>query len=456
MSLRSQLADMTASLEAFLGDISAMVWGPAMLILIGGTGLYLSIRLGFLPLRRLFFAFRQVTSRGRGEGTIAAASALATSLAATIGTGNIAGVATAIHLGGPGAMVWMWLIALVGMATKYAEAVLAVRFREVDHRGQHVGGPMYYIRNGLGPRFAWLAAAFAFFGMFAAFGIGNTVQANSVADGLRDSFGVPVLASGLLLAVLVAMVIIGGIQRLAHVASALVPLMAAAYLLAGFAVLASHWEQLPGAFRLIIDGAMNGTAATGGFAGATVWAALRMGVARGIFSNEAGLGSAPIAHASARTDHPVRQGTIAMLGTFIDTLIVCSVTGLAIIVSGAWTSGEDGAPLSALAFSSTFGNLGEAIVVLGLAVFAFTTLLGWSLYGERCAQYLFGERAIWPFRALWIILIPLGAAVSLDLVWTAADILNALMAIPNLVALILLAPVVVKLSGEFFRDTVKQ
>lgn len=452
MSLRGELAEMTASLEALLGQISSLVWGPAMLILIGGTGLYLSVRLGFLPLRRLGFALRQVTGRGRGEGTIAAASALATSLAATIGTGNIAGVATAIHLGGPGAMVWMWLIALVGMATKYAEAVLAVRFREVDHRGQYVGGPMYYIRNGLGPRFAWLAGAFAFFGMFAAFGIGNTVQANSVADGLRSSFDIPVLASGLTLAVLVALVIIGGIQRLAHVASALVPLMAATYLIAGLAVLVTHMDRLPAAFALIIDGALNGTAATGGFAGATVWAALRMGVARGIFSNEAGLGSAPIAHASARTDHPVRQGSIAMLGTFIDTLIVCSVTGLAIIVSDAWMSGEDGAPLSALAFSSTFGNLGEAVVVLGLAVFAFTTLLGWSLYGERCAQYLFGEKAIWPFRALWILLIPLGAAVSLDLVWTAADILNALMAIPNLVALILLSPIVVKLSREFFGD----
>ena len=434
----------------WLNAFSALLWNQAMLILLAGTGLYLSIRLGFLPLRKLGFSFRQMVAQERGQGTIHATGALATSLSATLGTGNIAGVATAIHLGGPGALVWMWLIALVGMATKFAEAVLAVHFREQDDRGLYVGGPMYYIRNGLGSKFGWLAVLFALFGMLAGFGIGNTVQANSVADGLHDVFRAPDWATGLVLAVLVALVIVGGIRRIAHVATALVPLMAGAYLLTGFAVLIDHAGELPEALRLCFQGAFSGTAATGGFGGAVVWATIRFGIARGIFSNEAGLGSAPIAHAAATTDHPVRQGTIAVLGVFFDTLVVCSVTGLAIVVSGAWTSGENGAPLSALAFSSTFGGLGEALVVCGLAVFAFTTLLGWSFYSERCAQFLFGEGVIRPFRLLWVLLIPIGALGSLEMIWTAADILNALMAVPNLIALILLAPVVIRLSRTFF------
>jgi AGCS family alanine or glycine:cation symporter len=271
-----------------------------------------------------------------------------------------------------------------------------------------------------------------------------------VADGLKDVFAAPTWITGAVLAVLVALVIIGGIQRIAKVAMALVPLMAGAYLLAGLVVLIDHAGSIPEALRLCFQGAFTGTAATGGFAGAVVWAAIRFGIARGIFSNEAGLGSAPIAHASATTDHPVRQGSIAVLGTFMDTLVVCSITGLAIVVSGAWTSGENGAPLTALAFSSTFGDAGEILVAGGLAIFAFTTLLGWSFYSERCAEFLFGEGVIRPFRLLWVVLIPVGALVSLDMVWTAADILNALMAVPNLIALILLTPVVVRLSREFF------
>jgi AGCS family alanine or glycine:cation symporter len=437
-------------LQEWLNAFSSLLWDQAMLVLLAFTGLYLSIRLGFLPLRKLGFSFRQARAADQGHGSIRALGALATSLSATLGTGNIAGVATAIHMGGPGALVWMWLIALVGMATKFAEAVLAVQFREQDDRGLYVGGPMYYIRNGLGPGYAWLAVAFAVFGMLAGFGIGNTVQANSVADGLASAFEVPTGVTGLVLAVLVALVIIGGIQRIARVAMTLVPLMAGAYLLAGAAVLFDHAGELPAALRLCFQGAFTGTAATGGFAGAVVWATIRFGIARGIFSNEAGLGSAPIAHASATTDHPVRQGSIAVLGTFMDTLVVCSITGLAIVVSGAWTSGENGAPLTALAFSSTFGDPGELLVAGGLAIFAFTTLLGWSFYSERCAEFLFGERVIYPFRVLWVVLIPVGALVSLDLVWTAADILNALMAVPNLIALILLTPVVVRLSREFF------
>ena len=438
------------ALTDLIATTSSLVWGPAMLLLIGGTGIWLTLRLGLLPLRRIGFGFRQLFSSQREGNGIAGYAALATSLAATVGTGNIAGVATAIHLGGPGALVWMWLIALVGMATKYSEAVLAVHFRQFDQQGQPIGGPMYYIRHGLGPRFAWLASAFALFGMLAGFGIGNSVQAHSVADGLHSSFGVPLWLTGATMALLAALVILGGIRRIARTATALVPLMALAYLLCGMAVLIDHAGQLPAAIARCFHDAFSGSAASGGFAGATVWAAIRFGVARGIFSNEAGLGSAPIAHASAATDHPCRQGSIAMLGTFIDTLVICSITGLAIVVTGAFESGSSGAPLSVLAFTATFGALGESIVVLGLAVFAFTTLLGWSLYGERCTEYLFGPGAILPFRLLWIAVIPLGAVSSLGLVWDIADILNALMALPNLIALLLLTPLTVKLSREFF------
>ncbi|MCK0155057.1 sodium:alanine symporter family protein [Alcanivorax sp. S6407] len=433
-----------------LKQISGFLWGWPALILIAGTGIYLTLVLRFLPLRQLGFGFKQMFGPQTGVGTIGAGAALATSLSATIGTGNIVGVATAIHSGGPGALVWMWLIALVGMATKYAEAVLAVHYREKDHRGQYVGGPMYYIRNGLGKNWGWMAVLFAFFGMFAGFGIGNTVQANSVAHGLNDSFGLPTWVTGVTLAVLVGLVVLGGMKRIAHVATVVVPFMALAYLLAGLVVLVDHASAIPGALALCFESAFTGTAAAGGFAGALVKEAIRFGVARGIFSNEAGLGSAPIAHASANTDHPARQGSIAMLGTFIDTIIVCSITGLAIVSTGVWTSGAEGAPLSSMAFSATFGDFGDIIVVCGLAIFAFTTLLGWSLYSERCTQFLFGEKAVIPFRIVWVVAIPVGAYVSLDFVWALADIMNILMAIPNLIALLLLSPIVIMLSREFF------
>ncbi|WP_288368001.1 sodium:alanine symporter family protein [uncultured Alcanivorax sp.] len=435
-----------------LKQISGLLWGWPALILIAGTGIYLTLILGFLPLRQLGFGFRQMLGPQRGVGTIGAGAALATSLSATIGTGNIVGVATAIHSGGPGALVWMWLIALVGMATKYAEAVLAVHFREKDAAGQYVGGPMYYIKNGLGKNWHWLAIAFAVFGMIAGFGIGNSVQANSVAHGLSDSFGLPAWITGVTLAILVGMVVLGGMKRIASVATFIVPFMALAYLLAGLVVLADHASAIPAALALCFESAFTGTAAAGGFAGALVKEAIRFGMARGIFSNEAGLGSAPIAHASANTDHPARQGSIAMLGTFIDTIIVCSVTGLAIVSTGVWDSGVKGAPLSAMAFSSTFGGAGDIIVACSLAVFAFTTLLGWSLYSERCTQFLFGNKAIMPFRIVWVLAIPLGAIVSLNFVWALADIMNILMAVPNLIALLLLSPIVVRLSREFFAN----
>ena len=435
-----------------IGLVNGLVWGPPMLVLILGTGLYLTAGLGVLPLRKLGFGFRMLWA-GRteqGKGDITPFNALATSLSATIGTGNIAGVGTAIAIGGPGALFWMWITALVGMATKYAEAVLAVRYREVDENNNHVGGPMYYIRNGLGKNWLWLATLFAIFGALAGFGIGNTVQANSVADALDSKFGVPFWMTGVGLAVLVGLVLIGGIRWIAQVAGKLVPFMAILYLLAGLIVLGLNIGEVPAAFMTIVNDAFTPTAQVGGFAGAGVMLAIQMGIARGIFSNEAGLGSAPIAHAAAETDSPVRQGTVAMLGTFIDTIIICTITGLVIVVSGAWQSGENGAALSAMAFGDELPGAGAYVVALGLALFAYTTILGWSVYGERCVEYLFGVRAIIPFRVLWIAALPAGALVNLDFVWLVADTLNAMMAIPNLIALLLLSPVVFKISKEFF------
>ena len=439
-------------ITSLVTQLNSLVWGVPMLVLILGTGLFLTTGLRLMPIRRIGYGFRMLWQgrRREGEGDISPFNALMTSLSATIGTGNIAGVATAIFLGGPGALFWMWCTALVGMATKYAEAVLAVRFREMDEKGNHIGGPMFYIRNGLGKHWAWLGTTFAIFGALAGFGIGNTVQANSVADALNAKIGVPHLITGLGMAGLAALVLMGGIRRIAVVAGKLVPFMAITYVLAGLLVLVLNYDQIPNAIALIIKHAFTPIAATGGFAGAAVWVALRFGVARGIFSNEAGLGSAPIAHAAATTNSPVRQGTIAMLGTFIDTIIICSITGLVIVVSGAWTAGENGASLTAAAFESSLPGFGGYIVTFGISLFAFTTLLGWSFYGEKCVEYLFGVRSITPFRTLWIIAIPIGATAHLNFIWLLADTLNALMALPNLTALILLSPVVFKLTRDYF------
>ena len=433
-------------------QLNGIVWGPMMLILILGTGLFLTIGLGFMPLRRLGYGFRMLWQgrRSNEEGDISPFNALMTSLSATIGTGNIAGVATAIAIGGPGAIFWMWCTALVGMATKYSEAVLAVKYREVDERGNHVGGPMYYIKNGLGRHWKWLGTAFAIFGALAGFGIGNMVQANSVAQVLEANMGTPVWLTGVVMAVMVFAVLIGGIQRIAKVAGKLVPFMALVYVLGGLLVILLNISAVPAALWAIVQYAFTPHAATGGFTGAAVMLAIQMGVARGIFSNEAGLGSAPIAHAAARTSNPVRQGTIAMLGTFIDTIIICTITALVIMISGLWDSGESGAALSAAAFSSALPGLGGVIVTFGLMIFAFTTMLGWSVYGERCVEYLFGVRSILPFRLLWVAAIPVGAMVHLNFVWLVADTLNALMAIPNLIALLLLSPVVFRLTREYF------
>jgi AGCS family alanine or glycine:cation symporter len=448
----NMFTDIIAQVTELIKQLNDIVWGPAMLVLILGTGFYLMLGLRLMPLKNIGYGFRMLWQgrKDQGEGDIAPFKALMTSLAATIGTGNIAGVATAIFLGGPGALFWMWCTALVGMATKYAEAVLAVHYREIDEQGNHVGGPMFYIKNGLKKHWAWLGTAFAVFGALAGFGIGNTIQANSVADALNSNLEVSHLTTGLVMAALVGLVLIGGIRRIAEVASKLVPLMAFGYVAAGLYILMQYASEIPAAFGLIFTHAFTPIAATGGFAGAAVWAAIRFGVARGIFSNEAGLGSAPIAHAAAANDSPVRQGTIAMLGTFIDTLIVCSITGLVIIVSGAWSSGETSSTLSSLAFETALPGVGGYIVTFGLSIFAFTTLLGWSYYGEKCVEYLFGVRSIVPFRILWVIAIPVGAVAKLSLIWLIADTLNALMALPNLIALLLLSPIVFKLTREYF------
>lgn len=440
--------------QGWIESINGVVWGPLMLLLLLGVGIYLQIGLKGMPIRNIGRAFALLwQGRRRGEkesGQISAFNALMTSLSATIGTGNIAGVATAIALGGPGAVFWMWMTALVGMATKYAEAVLAVRFRERDRAGNFVGGPMYYIRNGLGRRFAWLGGLFALFGTLASFGIGNTVQANSVADALTTSFNIPAWLTGLVIMGLAGAVIIGGIKRISNVAGRLVPLMAVGYLVAGLVVLVINVAAIPEALRLIVVHAFTPISAAGGFAGAAVAAAIRFGVARGIFSNEAGLGSAPIAHAAAQTDSPVRQGMIAMLGTFIDTLLVCSITALAIITSGQWLGGDSGAALTSLAFRTALPGPGDYVVALALAIFAFTTILGWSYYGERCCQYLFGSRIVPLYRGLFVLAIPVGAMAQLEFIWLLADTFNALMAIPNLIALALLSPLVFRLTRDHF------
>lgn len=427
-----------------------LVWGPAMLVLILGTGLFLMVGLRVMPLHKIPYAF-SLLWKGRhadsAHGQISPFNALMTALSATIGTGNIVGVATAISLGGPGALFWMWCTALVGMATKYSEGVLAVHYREVDAGGNYAGGPMYYIKNGLGHHWRWLAWLFACFGALAGFGIGNTVQVHSMTDALHATFAIPDIISACIIAVLAALVILGGVTRIASVAGFLVPFMAVAYLLMGLAIIVLHITEVPHMFQQIIRSAFSGTAAVGGFAGASIMMAIRWGVARGIFSNEAGLGSAPIAHAAAKTDDPVRQGMIAMLGTFIDTVIICSVTGFVILLSGQWQQGLGGAGLSAQAFAMSM-LYGDYLVAIGLTLFAFTTILGWNYYGERCMVYLLGAWAVLPFRVLWIaaLLAPTVLGLDLGFVWLLADVLNALMALPNLIGLLLLSPVVFRLT----------
>ncbi len=441
--------------ETFLNVFSQNIWIFMMFPLLG-IGFYLTFGLRLITLIKIPSSFANLFDRENNNsssvsGEISPFKALMTALAATVGTGNIAGVATAIFLGGPGAIFWMWMTALFGMATKYSEALLAVHYREKNSKGNFVGGPMYYIKNGLGEKWQWLGFCFAFLAIFAGLGAGNTVQSNSIADVLYSNLKVPHWLTGVIILLLVAAVLIGGVKRIANVAGRLVPIMIIAYLTSTLIILINNFDKIPDALSLIFLDAFSGTAAAGGFAGATVMAAIRFGVARGIFSNEAGLGSAPIAHAAAKTNDPVKQGRIGMLGTFIDTILVCTMTALVIILTGAWTSGENGATLTATAFSSAlpFGNY---IVMISLIIFAFTTILGWSYYGERCTEFIFGQKSIIPFRIIWCAAIPIGAVTGLEIIWLIADIMNALMAIPNLIALFLLSPIVFKISREYYKS----
>jgi AGCS family alanine or glycine:cation symporter len=442
-----------------LDTIDSFVWGPAILVLILGTGLYLQIRLRGMPIRMIGAGFRMVW-RGRrsdeGHGEVSPFSALMTCLAATVGVGNVVGVATAIALGGPGAVFWMWMTALVGMATKYAEVVVAVEFRERDEDGRWVGGPMYAIRNGMGAKWKWLGTAFAIFGGLAGFGIGNMVQANSIADAVQGAFGIDHIVTGIVLLLITGAVVLGGLKRISAVASWLVPFMAVAYILGGLIVLVTHAAEIPAAFVTIVSTAFTGTAATGGFVGAAMIAAIRFGVARGIFSNEAGLGSAGIVQAAGASNNVIKSGLIGMMGTFIDTIIICTITGLAIVISGAWTTGTTGAALTQLAFDSAMPGFGNAYVAIVLAVFALTTIFGWAYYGERCWQFLLGKKIILPYRILWTAGVLVGATVQMEVVWVIADILNALMAVPNLISLLVLAPLIVKLTHMHLRKVLDE
>ncbi|MEN5422724.1 sodium:alanine symporter family protein [Comamonas aquatica] len=441
-------------LTEWLQALNGWVWGVPMIVLILGTGFYLQLRLGLMPLRNIGYGFRMIwKSRSvddQHHGDISPYAALMTALSATVGTGNIAGVATAIAVGGPGAVFWMWMTALVGMATKYAEVVVAVKYREKNVKGQWVGGPMYAIKNGLGPRWRWLATAFAVFGGFAGFGIGAMVQANGISSAMHGAFGLDTWITGLVVAALTAAVVLGGIQRIGAVAEKLVPSMCVVYIVCVLWVLAHFHAQIPGALVLIVEQAFNPTAAVGGFAGSTVLMAIRMGVARGIFSNEAGLGTAGIAQAAGKSNDPVFSGVVGMMGTFIDTIIVCTMTGLAIVVSGVWDSGASGALLSTQSFEAAMPGVGKYLLAISLALFAFTTILGWAYYGEKCWNYLVGPVCEKPFRLLWVLGVFVGAVVTLDVAWLVADTLNALMAIPNLISLLLLSPVVARLTREYF------
>lgn len=443
-----------STLTAIVTAINDFVWGPPMLVLILGTGLFLQMRLKLMPVMRIGTGFRMIW-RGRkpaagAAGEISPYAALMTALAATVGIGNIAGVATAIAIGGPGALFWMWITALVGMATKYAEVLLAVHYRETDDRGEQTGGPMYAIKNGLGRNWRWLGAAFAIFGGIAGFGIGNMVQANSIADVLRSGFGVSPWVSGVVMTALTGFVLLGGVKRIGAVAEKLVPFMCVGYVAVSLLVLGLYADQIPAAFGLILHHAFNPTAATGGFVGAGVMMALRYGVARGIFSNEAGLGTAGIAQAAGRTRHAAESGLIGMMGTFIDTIIVCTMTGLVLIVTGAWQSGLKGAVLSSAAFETALPGFGATFLAVAVVVFAYTTILGWAYYGEKCWAYLVGTKSEKPYRLAWTAFVLVGAVTQLDFVWLVSDTLNAFMAFPNLVSLVLLSPVVAKVTKDYF------
>ena len=441
------------ALKNFFDTLGGWVWGPAMLVLLVGTGVWLTLMLRGLQFSMLWFALKQAFKpHGKKEdgsdheGDISHFGALMTALSATIGTGNIAGVATAVVLGGPGAVFWMWITAIFGMATKYGEGVLAVKYRVVNKKGEMSGGPMYYIERGLNMK--WMALLFALFGTIASFGIGSSVQSNSVAMSIKSSFNIDPWITGVILTVLTGIVILGGIKSIAKAASIIVPFMAIFYVLGGLVIIVLHIDMLWPAVDKILTEAFNFSAAAGGMAGA----AIRYGVARGVFSNEAGMGSAPIAAAAAKTDHPVRQGLVSMTGTFLDTIIVCSITGIVLVMgifSNQSPAGETGAALTTHTFNNMLPGPGGWIVTFGLIFFAYSTILGWCYYGEKCAAYVFGDGFVPAYRVIYVITVMLGTVASLDLVWSAADTFNGLMAIPNLIALLLLSKVILKETKDF-------
>jgi AGCS family alanine or glycine:cation symporter len=436
-------------MNVLLAEFASLMWGPWLLILLLGTGCWLTFSLKGIQVRQIFYSLRLTFSKEReGEGDISHFGALMTALAATVGTGNIAGVSIAVALGGPGAIFWMWLTGLVGMATKYSEGFLAVKYRQVNLKGEISGGPMYYLEKGLGQK--WLAICFAFFGAMAAFGIGNMVQANTTAQALSRFLGINSFFVGGVMMLLTAMVIIGGIKRIADTASYLVPIMVVIYFLGALVIILNNLEHLGAGIAMILQDAFTGTAATGGFAGASLANTIRYGVARGLFSNESGMGSAPIAAAAAKTNQPPKQALVSMAGTFIDTLVVCSLTALTLSSTGVWVSGETGVALTLQAFSSGLPGLwGNLIVTIATVTFAFSTILAWEYYGEKCFEYLFGEKHILFYRYAWIVFVFVGAQIKLEMVWNFADAMNALMAVPNLIGLILLSGTLVKGTQSF-------
>lgn len=440
-------------LNSFFAAASSFVWGVPLLVLLVGTGLFLTVRLRGIQVTMLGHALRETFARPKVNeaGDISHFKALMIALAATIGTGNIIGVATAISVGGPGALFWMWVTAAVGMATKYAEGVLAVKYRVVDENGEMAGGPMYYLERGLGQK--WLGVLFAIFGAAASFGIGNMVQANAVAGNLHESLGISTTITGVVLAICTAGVIMGGVKNIGNVSAVMVPVMAVVYVGGCLFILARFAGEVPGAIALVFSDAFTGTAATGGFLGATVMLAIQKGVSRGVFSNESGLGSAPIAAAAAKTNEPCEQALVSMTGTFIDTIIVCSMTGLVLIVTGAWHSGAAVTAMTRSAFDTGLpGSSGGFIVSFGIIFFAYSTILGWAYYGEKCMEYLLGVRALMPYRLVYSVCVAIGATVKLDLVWNFADVMNGLMAIPNLIALLGLSGVIVAETNRFMEQ----
>ncbi|HQR51146.1 MAG TPA: sodium:alanine symporter family protein [Methylophilaceae bacterium] len=437
------------AIETLIAILSGWVWGPPMLALLVGTGIYLTVLLKGVQFRALPLAFRLIFHKDHGHaGDISHFAALMTALAATVGIGNIVGVATAITLGGPGAVFWMWMTGLVGMATKYSEAVLAIKYREKGEHGMR-GGPMYYLAKGAG--LPWLGTLFAVFTALAAFGIGNMTQANATAKILVTTFHVDTLVTGLVLMVLTGLVILGGIRSIGRFTSLLVPFMIVGYVAAALLVLVLNAAEIPSALGLIFQHAFSPAAASGGFAGATIAAAMRFGIARGVFSNESGLGSAPIAAAAARTNDPVKQALVSMTQTFIDTLVVCTMTALVILTATSWTHGVGAGELTSASMSETLGKAGAIIVALSTALFAYSTLIGWNYYGEKAVEYLFGERSIRIYRIFFIAAVIVGATTSLEFVWNFSDLMNGMMAIPNLIGLLLLSKVIKAETERYFK-----